>query len=55
MSNTEAFGEIYHTRFACFRDQIGDGLDIILGDFVCVFTPGLRKILSLLFRSRARG
>lgn len=52
VSHTETFGEIDDARFAQFGDQVGDGLDIILGNLVGMFAASLRKVLSLAFGAR---
>ena len=47
MGHTEAFGEVNDAGFANFCDQIGNGLDIILGNLVGVFASSLGKVLGL--------
>lgn len=54
VSDAEAFGEINNARFANFNQEIGNGFDVILGDFVGVFAPGLREVFGLPFSARVR-
>jgi hypothetical protein len=47
VSDAESFGEVNDTRLTDFRNEIGDGLDVVLGDFVGVFAPSLGEVLGL--------
>ena len=51
--DAEAFSEVNNPRFPDFAEQIRNGLDVILGDFVGVFAARLREILGLSLAARA--
>lgn len=54
VSYAEAIGEVNDARLANFNQEIGNGLDVILGDLIGVFAPGLREVFGLSFSARVR-
>jgi hypothetical protein len=54
VGDSKAFGEIDDARLADFGNEIGDGLDVVFGDFVCVFAPGLGEVFGLSFAASVR-
>lgn len=54
VGDAEPLGKVNDASFAEFHKQIGDCFDVILGDFIRVFAPGLSEILCLSFTDGAR-
>jgi len=47
MGDPEAPGQIDHTGFPLSAGQVGDGFDVVLGNFRGVITPGMLQALGL--------
>jgi hypothetical protein len=54
VSNAEAFGEVNDAGFTGFGNEVGDGFDVILSNFVGVLAAGLREVLGLSFTGGVR-
>lgn len=52
LRDTHASGNIHSARLALFRKEVGDQLDVILGDCRAVSLALLRKASCLVFRGR---
>ena len=50
MRDPQPSGQVHHARFAGVGDEVGDGFDIIFGNFIGMLAAGLGKVFRLISR-----